>query len=82
MGWHLLHGSHHCLSSMGCQMKVILEEKDLLPLIQRLLLERYPEFDKVHLEFVMRRKWLSTRAALTVECELIPERQLDLGQIK
>jgi hypothetical protein len=63
-------------------MKVILEEKDLLPLIRELLFKQYPEFDKARIEFVMRRKWLSIKAALTVECELMPERQLDIDQVK
>jgi hypothetical protein len=63
-------------------MKVILEEKELLPLIQELLFRKHPEFSKANIQFVMRRKWLSTKAALIVECELIPDRQLDLDQIK
>lgn len=59
-------------------MKVILEEKDLLPLIQRLLFQQYPEFEKARIEFNMRRKWLSSRAVLTVECELTNEAQIKL----
>ena len=64
---------NHRLRTLGQPMKVILEEKDLLPLIQRLLFQQYPEFEKAHVEFHMRRKWLSSKAVLTVECELTTE---------
>jgi len=53
-------------------MKVILTAKDLLPLIQSLLAERYPEHDKVTIQFVMKRTGglFSSNAEIAVECEL------------
>lgn len=53
-------------------MKVILTAKDLLPLIQALLAERYPEHDKVKIQFVMQRTGglFSSHAEMAVECEL------------
>lgn len=51
-------------------MKVVLTVKDMLPLIQKLLEERYSN-KKVRVQFVMKRKsFFSSNAEMTIECEI------------